>query len=51
MLIDLDRINFLNKVIVTQLMKKILNSTLYKFLKCVVRIDINDLAIFKRSTT
>ncbi len=51
MSVNLDRTDFLDRVIVTQSMKKVLDTTFRKFLECVVRIDIDDRAISRRSTT
>ncbi len=51
MSVNLDRTDFLDRVIVTQSMKKVLDTILRRFLECVVRIDIDDRAISRRSTT
>lgn len=50
MSVDFDWTDFLNRVIVTQSMKKVLDMILHKFLECVVRIDIDDRAISRRLT-
>jgi len=48
---DLNRTDFLDRVIVTQSMKKVLDTTLCKSLECVVEINIDDLAISRRFMT
>lgn len=51
MLVDFDRTDFLDRVIITQSMKKVLDSTLCRSLECVVEIDIDNLAISRRFMT
>ncbi len=51
MSVNLDWTDFLNRVIVTQSMKRVLDTILHRFLECVVRININNRAIFKRLMT
>ena len=43
--IDLDRTNFLDGVVVTHPMKKVLDSTLHRLFEGVKGIDIDDIAI------
>lgn len=45
--VSLDR---LDRVVVTQPMKKILDPALRRLLECVIRIDIDDFAIPKKTT-
>ena len=45
MSIDLDRTDFLDRVIVTQPMKKVFDPALRSLLECVIRIDIDDFAV------
>ena len=45
MLVDLDRTNFLNEVVVAYSIKKVLDSTYYRPFKYVRRIDIDSVAI------
>ena len=45
MLVDLNRANFLNRVVIIYLMKKILNSIFYRSFECVIEIDIDDIVI------
>ena len=45
MLVDLNRTNFLNEVIIIYLIKEILNLTLYRSFKCVIEINIDDIVI------
>lgn len=45
MLVGLDRTNFLDGVVVIYLMKKVLDSILYRPFKCVIEIDIDGVAI------
>ena len=45
MLVDLDRTNFLNEVVITYSIKKVLDSTFYRPFESVIRIDIDDIAI------
>jgi len=49
--VGFDRTDFLDRVIVTQPMKKVLDPALCRPLECVVGIDIDDLAIPRRSMT
>ncbi len=49
--VGFDRTDFLDRVIVTQPMKKVLNPALRRPLECVVGIDIDDLAIPRELTT
>ncbi len=51
MSVNLDRTDFLDRVIVTQSMKKVLDTTLCRSLECVVEINIDDLAISRRFMT
>ena len=51
MSVDFDWTDFLDRVIITQSMKKVLDSTLCRSLECVVEIDIDDLAISRRFIT
>lgn len=51
MSVGFDRTDFLDRVIVTQSMKKVLNPALRRPLECVVGIDIDDLAIPRELTT
>ncbi len=43
--VGLDRTDFLDGVVVTHPMKKVLDSTLYRPFKCVIGIDIDGVAI------
>ena len=43
--VDLDETNFLDRVVVAHPMKKVLDSTHHRPSKCVVRIDVDDIAI------
>ena len=45
MLIDFDETNFLDEVVVAYSIKKILDSTHYRSSECVIRIDVDDVAI------
>ena len=47
MLIDFNRINFRNEIIVIYLIKKVINSIYYRFSKYVIKIDIDDIISFK----
>lgn len=47
MLINLDRIDFLNEIVITHSMKKVFNSIYHRSFKCVIKINIDDVAIFK----
>ena len=43
--VGLDRTDFLDRVVVTQPMKKVLDPALRRLLECVIRIDIDDFAV------
>ena len=45
MLVDFNRVNFLNKVVIIYLIKEVLNSILYRSFKSIIEIDIDDIAI------
>ena len=47
MLIDLDRTDFLDGVVVTYSIKKVLDSTYHRSFECVIEIDVDDVAIFR----
>ena len=47
--VGLDRTDFLDRVVVTQPMEKILDPALRRLLECVIRIDIDDFTIFKNN--
>lgn len=48
--VGLDRTDFFDRVVVTQLMKKILDPALRRLLEYVIRIDIDNFAIPKKTT-
>ena len=43
--VGLDQTDFLDRVVVTQPMKKVLDPALCRLLECVIRIDIDDFAV------
>ena len=43
--VDLDRTDFLDGVVVTHPMKKVLDSTLHRPFECVIRIDVDGITI------
>ena len=45
--IGLDQTNFLNEVVITHPIKKVLDSTLYRPFEYIIEIDIDDIAIFR----
>lgn len=47
MLINFNRIDFFDEVIVIYLMKEVFDSIFYWSFECVIKIDIDDVAIFK----
>lgn len=49
MSVDLDRADFFDRIIVTQSMKKILDSAFRRLFECVIKIDIDDFTIFKNN--
>ena len=48
MSVDLDWTDFLDRVVVAQSMKKVLDLTLRRLLECVIRIDIDDFAVSRK---
>lgn len=50
MLVGLDQTNFFERIVVTQPIKKNLDLALCKLFKYVIKIDINDFAIPKKTT-
>ena len=47
--VGFDRTDFFDRIIVTQSMKKILDSILRRLFECVIKIDIDDFTIFKKN--
>ena len=45
MLVDLNRADFLDRVVIIYSMKKILDSTLYRSFECVIEIDTDGVVI------
>lgn len=49
MLVDLDQINFFDKIVVTQPIKEILDPALHRLPEYVIKIDINGFTIPKKN--
>lgn len=47
MSVGLDRIDFFDGVVVAHPMKKVFDSTHHRFSECVIRIDVDGVAIFR----